>query len=428
MESGFNLEDYYANAKQGIFRGDESIISYIKTFSKVILWGGSFQGKAIGAKLQSLGVSIDCYWDLRFKELKEVNGVKVVAPFSAGNPEKVLVIICIGNRVIHVGLVRDLHLHGYFHYIHGDYLYMGLLCPFTVETGINARRCSGTMECKQIYCHRIENIMLGRCGKKDAFFLPSVTLVINQVCSLKCEYCTSYMNEYPQEERRNIPSVQIFQDIDRFFGAIDGVGTITVMGGEPFLHPDISAIIEHLCNWKNFGLISIATSGTCVIKESQLAGLHDERVNVSFSNYTPRISEGQKKLFYKNIDMVRAAGVQCTVGLYTPEWIIPPTLANKHLSDADITKRKATCTHWHQIKNGKVHPCDFAQALYSLHLADYPTDYVDLNLYEGETLREKIIEYHNRSFYETCRHHTYEKPVKSIMTAQAAEQGYIDMK
>ena len=66
------------------------------------------------------------------------------------------------------------------------------------------------------------------------------------------------------------------------------------------MHPDISQIISHLCTKKNFGLISIATSGTYPIKPEQLEGLHDKRVNVSFSNYTLSINEKQQEMFYKN--------------------------------------------------------------------------------------------------------------------------------
>lgn len=424
---GFDIEKYYENAKRGDKCGDTSVVNYLNSFPKVVLWGASFQGKAIGKKLLELGVSIDCYWDIRFEELRTVNGLPVVPPFSTADKEGTLVILCIGNRVIHRQLLRDMRMHDYFNIVHGDYLYMGLLCPFTIETGINARRCSGTMECRQVYCHRIAGIMKGRSGRKDPFFLPSVTLIVNQRCSLKCKYCTSYMNEYPAEERINFPLERICKDVDRFFGAVDGVGTITVMGGEPFLHPEISKIIEHLCQWKNFGLISIATSATCVIKKEQLVGLHDERVNVSFSNYTPSISEGQKKLFYQNIELMKEAGVQHTVGLFSPEWIIPFTLRNKHNSDERAQSYKSDCDHWHQIKNGKVHPCDLAQSIYSLHIADYPTDYIDLDQHEGEELREKLIEYHNRPFYESCRHHGYPEG-RSNMVARAAEQGYVDLK
>jgi len=421
----FNLEKYYEHAWSGEECGDTSIIEYIKSFSHVILWGASFQGAAIGKKLLQLGVTIENYWDLRWEELNEVNGIKVIPPFTSENKENCLVIVCIGNRVIQKNLVINMKEHGYRDFIYGDYLYMGLLCPFNKKTGIKAKRCTGTMECRQIYCHRIKGILSGGFeSSEELLFLPSITLIVNQRCSLKCKHCTSYMNEYAMEERVDFSLEQICHDIDTFMGAVDMVGTITVMGGEPFMHPDISKIIEHLCKWNNFGLISIATSGTYPIKAEQLEGLYDERVNISFSNYTPAITENQRNMFYKNIDFVKQSGVCHTVGLYSPEWIVPPSLISKERTDEDITERKAECTHWHQIKNGKVHPCDFSMSIYSLHVADYPSDYVDLNQdISREELRKQIKEYDSRPFYESCRYCGYAIGEKRL-TAQAAEQGY----
>lgn len=424
----FDVEAYYKDAWSGKRCGDESIIPYINGFEHVILWGASTLGNAIGKKLLACGVKIENYWDIRFDEVKSCNGIEVIAPFST-KKENCLVIVCIGNRVILQRLIKNLKIHDYKDFLYGDYLYMGLLCPFNKDTGVNARRCSCTMECRQVYCHRISNIICGHeYSEEDSIILPSVTLIINQRCSLKCKYCTSYMNEYETAEKKDFPLERICEDIDKFFDMVDVVGTVTVMGGEPFMHPQISDIIAHLCSKKNFGLISIATSGTYPIKEEQLAGLYDPRVNVSFSNYTESITENQIKMFYQNVELLKAKGVCHTVGLFSPEWMVPNTLTKKDVSDEDLIRQKEICVHWHQIKNGKIHPCDYAMSLYNLHIADYESDYIDLTKeWSRKELRKAFMEYVNRPFYESCRHDRITDK-KRLLTAKAAEQGYIDMK
>lgn len=422
----FDLETYYQSAFSGEFVDNTGILQYIKSFKHVILWGASFQGKAIGKRLLEEGVNIDYYWDVRYKELGTVNGLNIVEPFTANDPENTLIIVCIGNRVIVGRLMDNLKNDGFPYIIPGDYLYMGMLCPFDKKTGINARRCTGTMECRQIYCHRLGNIIKEKSNNAaDPIHLTSITLIVNQICSLKCKYCTSYMNEYPIAKRDNFPLERICKDIDAFFDAIDTVGTITVMGGEPFMHPDISKIIEHLCTKQNFGLISISTSGTYPIKQEQLKGMHDKRVNISFSNYTHSINEKQRNLFYENIDIVKNSGVCYTIGLFSPEWIKPSTLYPLGITNKEKVAKKNGCDHWNQIKNGKVHPCDLANAVYSLGIADYDTDYVDLteNI-TVEEMRERLRNYLNRPFYETCGHHES----STEMRAMAAEQGYVDFK
>ena len=427
MSSQFNLEEYYKNTASGNIVDNTQLYEYIKSFQYVVLWGASFQGKAIGKKLLEQGIAIENYWDIRCEEVGECNGIKVVKPFTSQDKSKTLVIICIGNRVIFGGLKGELIQHGYENYIEGDRLYMGILCPFTVDTGVNAQRCSQTMECRQIYCHRLGKILAKANNKSEnPIHLTSITLIINSRCSLGCKYCTSYMNEYPKEKRTDVPYEQIASVIDVFFDAVDSVGTITVMGGEPFMHPDLSKIIEKLCTKKNFGLISIATSGTYPIRDEQLEGLHDKRVNVSFSNYTESINENQCKWYYKNIETVKESGVCYTVGLFSPEWIKPSTLYSQNLSEENMKKLKGGCIHWDQIKNGKLHPCDFATAIYSLEVADYPSDYIELDSnVPRDEMKEKIRNYLEQPYYHSCGHHSMER---TKMTAKAAEQGYYDFR
>lgn len=426
MDKEFNLQKYYEETASGDRVDNRLLYEYIKSYQYVVLWGASFQGQAIGKKLLDEGIPIDNYWDIRSDEIKECNGIEVIKPFTSENANETLIIICIGNRVIFGGLKNELIENGYPNFIEGDRLYMGILCPFTVDTGVNAKRCTQTMECRQIYCHRLGNILSRQNDSSEKpIHLTSVTLVINSRCSLGCMYCTSYMNEYPQNKRTDVPLEQICNDIDVFFDAVDSVGTVTVMGGEPFMHPDISSIIEKLCTKKNFGLVSIATSGTWPIKEEQLNGLHDERVNVSFSNYTESITDNQKEWFYKNIETVKKSGVCYTVGLFSPEWIKPSTLYWLDATEEEMIDRKQRCTHWDQLKNGKLHPCDFATAIYSLEIADYPSDYVELNASIPQAeMKEKIRKYLEKPFYQTCGHHRLYKG----MTAKAAEQGYYDFK
>lgn len=424
----FDVEAYYNKAWSGTSCHDESIVPYIKSFAHIILWGASYQGKAIGKKLLELGVNIENYWDIRWKEIGSVNGIEVIHPFESNNFEDCLVIICIGNRVIQQNLIAEMIRHSFKNILHGDYLYMGLLCPFNRSTGISAKRCTQTMECRQIYCKRIEGIYSGCLKSDESISLPSITLVINQRCSLKCKYCTSYMNEYSNDQKIDFSLEQICRDIDVFFDLVDFVGTITVMGGEPFMHKELGEIVAYLCTKKNFGLISIATSGTYPITENQLNGLRDPRVNISFSNYTESISETQKRMFASNVEAVKQSGVCYTVGMFSPEWIVPVTLENKNLSDDQARMKKSICTHWHQLKNGKVHPCDLANSIYSLEIADYPDSYFDLtqDLNRSE-MKEALKKYLEKDFYEVCRHHDRPQNGK-LMTAKAAEQGYMDFK
>ena len=339
----FDINQYYKQAHSGECVENTALLNYIKSFPQVVLWGGSFLGDAVGKYLLENGVSILNYWDLRADSIQSVNGIQCVQPFTTDQKNETLVIFCIGNNVIRGLLLEELSEKGYKNVIRGDYLYMGAICPFDKTTDIESNQCQGSMCCRFIFCQRLSNIVKSRNPSKDLLHTFSITLIINQRCSLKCKCCTSYMNEYPLEERKDIPLDRIYDDIDKFFDAMDSIGTVTVMGGEPFMHPDLSKIIQKLLTKHNFGLVSIATSGTYPIKPEQLEGLNDKRVNVSFSNYEHAINEKQKELMYRNIEMVKRSGISYTVGVTIPEWAVPSTLYDLHNTTKQMIVKKAAC-------------------------------------------------------------------------------------
>lgn len=425
----FNIEAYYAQAHSGENVDNTKMLEYVRSFKKVVLWGGSYLGNAIGKYFLDHDVELTCYWDMRAEELKEVNGIQVNMPFTTEDKENTLVVFCIGNNVIRPSLLIELGEKGYKNVIRGDYIYMAAICPFGNGSEIDSKVCQGSMCCRSIFCQRLSNIVKNSQPKEDHLHTFSITLVINQKCSLKCKCCTSYMNEYPIDKRINVPTERILDDIDKFFEAMDSIGTVTVMGGEPFMHPDLSMIIKKLTSKNNFGLISIATSGTWPIRAEQLKGLQDKRINVSFSNYEQSISENQKKVMYENINLLKEHGIAYTVGIYLPEWQIPSTLYDLGESEEVMIQKKTNCAppgRCMQVKNGKLHPCDFGTAVYSLGIADYETDYVDIEHSKGpEDLRAKIFAYIDQPYYRVCGHC---QTCKLGLTSKAAEQGYMDFK
>lgn len=424
----FSPEEYYRMAKSGERVDNSELIEYIKGFKQVVCWGGSYLGNAVGVFLHKNGIKITNYWDLRADTIKEVQSTECIQPFTTEDKDNTLVVFCIGNNVIRGLLLQELAEKGYKNVLRGDYLYMGAICPFDKSTGIKSSECQGTMCCRSIFCDRLSNIVKARNSAENPLHMFSITLIINQKCSLHCKCCTSYMNEYPKEERINMPIEQIEKDIDLFFDAMDSVGTVTVMGGEPFMHPELSRIIRKLLTKKNFGLVSIATSGTFPIKDEQLEGLDDPRVNVSFSNYEHAIAPGLADQMYKNIDKIKNAGISYTVGVTIPEWSIPSTLYDLHDSEAVMIKKKADCIQpprCMQVKNGLLHPCDFATALYCLHIGEYEMDYVDLASYNSDAERKEAIRaFVDQPYYRTCGHCAGMQG----LTSKAAEQGYMDFK
>jgi hypothetical protein len=432
--SEFDTHEYYQTVKQPAAVPTAPVLEYIRGFERVVLWGASYLGSSIGAYLQEHGIPIALYWDLRSEQIGSLHGVPVAQPFSGENDRtKTLVILCISNNLLKPVLTQTLAREGFTQLL-GDALFMGCLCPNNIQDGLEPEVCMRSMNCRFIFCERLGNLVkhqsLARQAPKEGapLFMNSITVIVNQVCSLGCKFCTSYLNAYPSHKRQNFPLERITSDIQRFFGAVDAVGTITVMGGEPFLHPDLSAIVQTVLDQPNGGLVSISTSGTALIKQHHLPALRDPRVNVSFSNYVNALNERQQELFDRNVAFLRREGIPHTVGIEMPSWITPSTLYDRGMCEAEIVALKQNCVtppRCIQLKNGKIHPCDFGNAVYSLEVADYPNDYVDMvNTQDTAELRANIRSFMDVSSYKTCGHCC----VTGTLTSKAGEQGFQDFR
>ncbi|MCI9229371.1 MAG: radical SAM protein [Dorea sp.] len=419
-----NIEQYYIDAQSGNKLANQDILSYIRSFPYIVIWGASYLGQEVAKYLIKVGITDFKWWDMRADEIIQIGDIPITTPFPnivKSEKENSLVILCIGNTAIMPNLLHRLEQNEYTHILRGDKLYMGMLCPFDVNTGINGLVCNGTMTCRSMFCARLHNIVKEKYNN-GGLFLENLTFMITTHCSLKCKYCCAYMNSYPVEKRNHFPYEQIASDIDRIFSVVDAVGSVTIQGGEPFLHPDIDRIVAKLLEKKNLGIISIATNGIFKIETSKLKCFCDSRLNVAFSGYYDALPQKTLDIYYKNIEFLKKSHIPLTIGVKMPEWQIPPTLWNRHYSEEVMCAKKDSCKipeRCMQVMNGKLYPCLYSVSLHGIGVADYPEDYVDLS---DDNLVASIKHLMDRPFYSSCGH----CGGSGGSTGMAGEQGFYD--
>jgi len=136
-------------------------------------------------------------------------------------------------------------------------------------------------------------------------------------CNLACTYC----NEF-DDFSDPVPTEEMFRRIDRL-GAF-GTSIVTISGGEPFLHPDLDAIIARIR--KNGIIAGMITNGYLLVADRiqrlNRAGL--EYLQISIDNVTPdEVSKKSLKVldaklallaehadFHVNINSVLGSGVK----------------------------------------------------------------------------------------------------------------------
>ena len=243
--------------------------------------------------------------------------------------------------------------------------------------------------------------------KEESPFVYSLaTFVISQKCTLSCSHCGQYINHYTKDEQINFPLDELKKDIDSVFAAVDGIGYVSIIGGEPFVHPDLDQVIEYILTKTNFGVIGITTNGICDISDELLVKLNNRKTRIIFSDYTAALSDNQKNLFQKNVEKVANSGISYTVG--QPLWATPASLRKLNLSKDDLIEKKENCNSritCKTIQNGVYYPCSTTAGMGSHKLADFENDWVALDpMASADELREKMRLVDEQPYYESCDH------------------------
>ena len=403
----FSLEKFEKQAHEGQKVDIEEFCGYVQNFDSIILWGAGNLGRAVGEKFQKLNIKIDTYWDANYMKLAPLLGIDIIETFTGDfDKEKTLVVFCIGNVPVGPTLMHMLRSKGWKNILNGNTVLQGVLCPFDCDSEFDAGICNNWDVCSVCACDRLMNIVKSKSKKKDSFALDRVHFIVNNYCNLKCTHCNRYMNSYPNNKKINLNPDIIKSDIKRVMGAIDTIGVVILFGGETFLHPQIEQVVEAILEHDNFGALLVNTNGIANIKDEQLKGLEDRRVRVAYSNYMQAITDAQKEKFYENLNYMQDKGICAQAQKEVPTWFIPSTLKDNHVSEEKmVSNRKACDFPYLFVYDHKVFPCTMALTIYDLGIADYTTDYVDIEkMKTDEELREAIKEMMGRKYYRTCGH------------------------
>jgi hypothetical protein len=405
-----DLQSMLEETSQG--RGDFSteILDAIKRFPHIVLRGAGNFGREIGELLLDEGCAKEkmVYWDERADLLRNIEGIPVLLPFRQRfDPRHALVIHCIMTMLPNDD--KNYALHGYSHHIHGISLRIAFTCPLGLGTGRALSLCKKSQDC--ILCRCLKALGSGHAfipnqGENEGeFIVDRITFDITQKCTLQCRHCIQYINHYPSVERIHFSLHRIQRDIDLLLDAHDFVRVLRLVGGETFLHPDVSEIIGYILGKKNFGILEIVTNGVCKISQDALKAMANERCWVRFSDYRENLNDKQRSLFERNIEKIARQGIRYS--FFKFEWFTPSALKKMKYTQEHMEGMKQNCISHklcRQAANGVYYPCEFARGVGQHHIADYETDRVRLDEGSVEELRARIIACNQRTFYQSCAH------------------------
>ncbi len=401
----FDIEQFYNKAEAGEETDLDGFKNYLESFRYVIIWGAGNLGTALGKGFIDQKIKVDGYWDKNFAEIGERNGLPVEEPFSDGRaPEETLVIIGIVNGTLsHTWQKGMLESKGYHHYLLGMYVYEAVVCPLRKGMTYDAKLCTSTSVCNFNTCKKYLNVLKGK-KQKTGLTVHVLEFIVSSRCTLDCKYCGQQAGDTKRrfpEKYRDYPAEEIMRSADLVMDRLDAVGTFSVIGGEPFIHPQIREILKHFLSKENVGIISITSNGIFKLDDELLEVLKDKRIKINFSNYTYFLDEKKKALYDENVTKLEVAGISCNTG--TPIWgIVNDELRDDpDFSDETLDSRKTACVFGPSIAGRYMYACPSTERYARMEIHDVSDDVIELQD-DNEGLTEKIRDMINKKHYIAC--------------------------
>lgn len=120
--------------------------------------------------------------------------------------------------------------------------------------------------------------------------LSQIYFYLTEGCNLRCRHCWIMTEQEAQPQSKTMLDLELFESILEQARPL-GLATIKLTGGEPFLHPQISRMLE-IIQETNLKLV-VETNGVLLTPElaAQVASCHQPFVSVSLDGADPATHE-----------------------------------------------------------------------------------------------------------------------------------------
>ncbi len=225
--------------------------------------------------------------------------------------------------------------------------------------------------------------------------IPRVILVLTTKCNLRCKDCIAltpyYKNSY------HVPLAILIRSIEKFLSDVEYCYCLELLGGEPFLYPDINELLNHLIMHDKISTIQITTNGLADIDDSTINLLKNKKVHVRISNYD--IGNKEKQLSFQ--EKIKAAGINFWVQSDIA-WLPIGNLHKRNENHQTLMDEYSLCfegLNCKTILNGNLYSCTFASRIADLGIAT-DIEYIDL-LNEAVTWNQ-LFSFWNMPYCSAC--------------------------
>ena len=212
-------------------------------------------------------------------------------------------------------------------------------------------------------------------------------VLVTEKCNLACSFCNMFIPHYELPKHRDTQI--ILSDIDSYFNLVDYVSIFHLVGGEPFLHPNIKDIIEYILEKYSDKIdkFIITTNGTVLPKEEILEVLKNNNVILSVSNYSNKLEKLKSKV-EKVVDTYKVNNINHYVRNNIEWYDFGDLRIKNNMSEEELINHFDSCTApFRGLNDGKFYYCHLnTSAVLTKLFPLNDNDYVNLSDVSSENL------------------------------------------
>lgn len=233
--------------------------------------------------------------------------------------------------------------------------------------------------------------------KKEGNKIVHIEAVVTERCSLKCKDCSSLMPYY--KEPCNVDVNNLIAWTENLLVGVSYIGELRILGGEPFLNPQVGTLIQRFSKHEKIGMITIYTNGTVLPKDELLQIIKENDVFIHMSDYG--IGEKNRNVFMQKCEEMH---INYTVRKYD-EWYEFGPFTSNNIPEVGLEKMYQNCisANCYTVLNGRLYHCPRAAHAGALGLIKECTkDSLDLR----KELQEDQVKFflYNTSYIDACRY------------------------
>jgi organic radical activating enzyme len=215
---------------------------------------------------------------------------------------------------------------------------------------------------------------------KQKVHIFQTDVLVTEKCNLACSFCNMFIPHYELPKHRN--TQLILSDVDSYFNLVDYVSIFHLVGGEPFLHPNIKDIIQYILEKYSDKIdkFIITTNGTVLPREEILEVLKNSNVILSVSNYSNKLEKLKSKV-EKVVDTYKVNNINHYVRNNIEWYDFGDLRIKNNMSEEDLINHFDSCTApFRGLNDGKFYYCHLnTSAVLTKLFPPNENDYVNLS-------------------------------------------------